>query len=86
MKLCVCANSRVTVFHAYRMANNSLPCICTPKLNSDVILNVVFTMARPPGHKIVVYRNGTSTAKVFSVVLRTCTTESDYDENYIQFV
>ena len=47
------------------------PCICTPKLNSDVILNVVFTMARPPGHKIVVYRNGTSTAKVFSVVLRT---------------
>ena len=25
MKLCVCANSRVTVFHAYRMANNSLP-------------------------------------------------------------
>ena len=28
---------------------------CTPKLNSDVILNVVFIVAWPNGHKIGVY-------------------------------
>ena len=83
MKLCVCANKFMVTTHWYGHVVELLsfmhtgwltiacPCICTPKLNSDVILNVVFTMARPPGHKIVVYRNGTSTAKVFSVVLRT---------------
>ena len=28
---------------------------CTPKLNSDIILNVVFIVAWPSGHKIGVY-------------------------------